>query len=546
MHNFMTPILSALQIWVNKRLKNNTSDWNQSDSNADGYIKNRPFYTKNEEVAILPEHSANDGDSSIIKKSLTVGTTYIVTFDGVDYETVCRYYDGYKILGNNAIYEYDNGVTTDSGEPFALEENGSSREMFFYFQDKTIPHTVKIITYTEAVKKIDKKYLPKETVLESDLASVAYSGDYYSLNNIPAIATDIVRHDTTQYLSATNKNTAKSNIGAVGYDSAQTLTEAQKEQARTNIGAGTSNFSGSYNDLTNKPTIEPQKQSDWAIKDTNDETYIKNRPMYHDETWTHKGLMKNASADSEYNDTGLYYGRTNGSSYDLSDYKWKCKINNGTTWVGKGRKVLYASSTYQYYTVIGNAYLGVEIGIFKDKYDNNGETIVDTGEDWMFVSTTSTAAVWIYSRVQGRRVDAFYTLESEDLKQLDPKYLPDGTPVVPVTTEDNGKVLGVVDGKFKLVGASCQPVVFTATDNNGVLSWRGAGITSFAELINQYGTILFNAVLQVVHGGGTTMYIYRVSKLNDISFDVPTGATFSCSDGIDIVLDADGTLSYVE
>lgn len=36
---------------------------------------------------------------------------------------------------------------------------------------------------------------------------------------------------------------------------AQTLTNAQKEQVRSNIGAGTSNFSGSYNDLTNKPNI---------------------------------------------------------------------------------------------------------------------------------------------------------------------------------------------------------------------------------------------------------------------------------------------------
>lgn len=36
---------------------------------------------------------------------------------------------------------------------------------------------------------------------------------------------------------------------------AQTLTTEQKTQARTNIGAGTSNFSGSYTDLTDKPTI---------------------------------------------------------------------------------------------------------------------------------------------------------------------------------------------------------------------------------------------------------------------------------------------------
>ena len=41
---------------------------------------------------------------------------------------------------------------------------------------------------------------------------------------------------------------------AVTY-TAQTLTEGQKTQARANIGAGTSNFSGSYNDLNDKPNI---------------------------------------------------------------------------------------------------------------------------------------------------------------------------------------------------------------------------------------------------------------------------------------------------
>lgn len=42
---------------------------------------------------------------------------------------------------------------------------------------------------------------------------------------------------------------------------AQTLTDAQKAQARTNIGAGTSSFSGAYDDLTGKPTI-PSKTSE--------------------------------------------------------------------------------------------------------------------------------------------------------------------------------------------------------------------------------------------------------------------------------------------
>ena len=41
----------------------------------------------------------------------------------------------------------------------------------------------------------------------------------------------------------------------VRYGASQSLTIAQKIQARANIGAGTSSFSGSYNDLSNKPTI---------------------------------------------------------------------------------------------------------------------------------------------------------------------------------------------------------------------------------------------------------------------------------------------------
>lgn len=38
----------------------------------------------------------------------------------------------------------------------------------------------------------------------------------------------------------------------------QSFTDTEKAQARANIGAGTSNFSGSYDDLTNKPTIPEQ------------------------------------------------------------------------------------------------------------------------------------------------------------------------------------------------------------------------------------------------------------------------------------------------
>lgn len=54
--------------------------------------------------------------------------------------------------------------------------------------------------------------------------------------------------------------------GAVVLDdvkyTAQTLTEEQKTQARTNIGAGTSSFSGSFNDLTDKPVVDTEMKAD--------------------------------------------------------------------------------------------------------------------------------------------------------------------------------------------------------------------------------------------------------------------------------------------
>ena len=50
-------------------------------------------------------------------------------------------------------------------------------------------------------------------------------------------------------------NTAQLNISNKVSFKKQSLSDAEKQQARENIGAGTSNFSGSYNDLTDKPTV---------------------------------------------------------------------------------------------------------------------------------------------------------------------------------------------------------------------------------------------------------------------------------------------------
>lgn len=86
-------------------------------------------------------------------------------------------------------------------------------------------------------------------------------------------------YNHSQVTSGNPHNVTKSDVGlgnvgnfkSVSTVASQGLSDTEKSNARANIGAGTSSFSGSYNDLSNKPTI-PTKTSQL----TNDSGYTKN------------------------------------------------------------------------------------------------------------------------------------------------------------------------------------------------------------------------------------------------------------------------------
>ena len=139
------------------------SDWNQNDSAAADYIKNRPFYTGDPSETVLVEESTvsfaeNRGlylGQIQSNFEATVGETYKVTWDGTVYECVCVDFNGIPSLGNLSIP----GTGSDTGEPFIIRAPGSGK-IVIATTDTASSHTFSISGIVPEVVKIDEKYLP--------------------------------------------------------------------------------------------------------------------------------------------------------------------------------------------------------------------------------------------------------------------------------------------------------------------------------------------------------------------------------------------------
>jgi len=101
----------------------------------------------------------------------------------------------------------------------------------------------------------------------------------------------------------------------------QTFTEVQMTRARNNIGAGTSSFSGSYRDLTNKPTI-PTKTSQL----TNDSNFVKDSNYVHTDN-NYTTAEKNKLSAMEI--SNVFYDLSTYKVDDLTILRSSCMEKNG-------------------------------------------------------------------------------------------------------------------------------------------------------------------------------------------------------------------------
>lgn len=103
-----------------------------------------------------------------------------------------------------------------------------------------------------------------QDAIKTALGKKAESSHKHTVLEITDFPKSLPASDVSDWAKAETKPSyTKSDVGlgnvgnfkAVSTVASQGLTDAEKESARANIGAGTSSFSGSYNDLSNKPGI---------------------------------------------------------------------------------------------------------------------------------------------------------------------------------------------------------------------------------------------------------------------------------------------------
>ena len=150
------------------------SDWNQNDTTAKDYIKNRICYTKDATETIVLNSTLPFTDTS--SSGLTVfsyqdtssnikfneGTTYTVNFDTTSYTCIAFTDDRLSnavILGNLGIA----GMSSATNEPFAIiTDNKGDNGLQIVTNLTGTSHNVKIAESHTEIVKLDKKYIPDD------------------------------------------------------------------------------------------------------------------------------------------------------------------------------------------------------------------------------------------------------------------------------------------------------------------------------------------------------------------------------------------------
>lgn len=181
--------------------------------------------------------------------------------------------------GSTGTTNYNNLTNKPSINGTTLSGNKTSTELGVYGTGNEPPYPVTSVNGQTGDVTIEAGGVTSVNGKSGDVTLTASDvGALPSTTKIPSATSDLT--NDSGYITAADApvQSVDGQTGEVVTNAvkttAQTLTDVQKAQARTNIGAGTSSFSGVYDDLTGKPTI-PSKTSELD----NDSGFITNAAL---------------------------------------------------------------------------------------------------------------------------------------------------------------------------------------------------------------------------------------------------------------------------
>lgn len=170
----------------------------------------------------------------------------------------------------------DNAITQETDPTVPSWAKASDKPSYSASEVGAVPTTRKVnnkaLSADVTLSASDVGALPSDTEL--------FSGSYDDLTDKPTIPAEQIQSDWNQSNTSAkdyikNKPTIPDSLSDLSDDSThRVVTDTEKS-----TWSAKSDFSGSYNDLTDKPTIPAaQVQSDWSEADDTKVDYIKNKP----------------------------------------------------------------------------------------------------------------------------------------------------------------------------------------------------------------------------------------------------------------------------
>ena len=237
MQNFIKTIINGVQSWTkgkikeldnryNKRIIESTADWEQNDSSADNYVKNRTHWEEDAVINFLDNYFVNltipcdnygvpEGwyyetiDSPFDTDLLKVGEKYTIMLDNVEYEETLRLEESGLCFGKELPYYFSGpdvpyGIVISSHNHLHLSAYGSGW------------HSFSIRGSGKLIHKLDSKYLPTNLATTDDVQE-AVDGKMDANNPVGTGSFSMNRKaDTTvgEYSNAIGHNAEASGYGS--------------------------------------------------------------------------------------------------------------------------------------------------------------------------------------------------------------------------------------------------------------------------------------------------------------------------------------------